>query len=130
MKRNPFRFFVEIYQQPAWAIVWINILTAVNLASIAFLDSPEGRLILATYAINTTVMLALYRSAGMGKILGAAHALWVPLLIYLWPRAVSASTGPLRVYLLVFCAIATVSLAFDLSDVVQALRSRNAPRVD
>jgi len=82
LMRNPFRFFVELMQQPVWIPIWLFFLMIINLVSLGFWHEPLAKLIFITFMISAMLMMGLYSRFGFEKILGLGHILWVPLLVY------------------------------------------------
>lgn len=114
--RNPFKFFTELLQQPAWIRVWVMFLMLVNLASVGFWNEPMAQLIFVTFMFSAMFMMGLYSRFGFEKILGMGHILWIPLLVYLL-LGIPATHGAYKIYLITLSISITVSLAFDSVDV-------------
>ncbi len=121
--RNPLYFMVELFQQPLWVVVWVNALIAANLASLFFLEQPLAQWILGIFLFQAVVMMAMYAVFGFEKILGLAHALWVPLLGYL-VVSMSAYSGLFFNYLVLLSVFIIISLVFDVYDVLSYFRQR------
>ena len=80
--RNPFRFFIELMQQPAWIVIWVLYLMTINVASVGFWNEPLAKVIFVTFMVSAMLMMGLYARFGYEKILGMGHVLWIPLLAY------------------------------------------------
>jgi hypothetical protein len=129
---NPFKFFAELMRQPLWIPLWVFVLMLVNVASAAFWSEPTARLIIVTFMVSSILMMGLYARFGFSKILGCGHVLWIPLLLHVLTRLPSAE-GAFRAYLIVWCLVTAVSLAFDVVDVWkywQADRKPHLPRLN
>ena len=114
--RNPFRFFIELMQQPVWIPVWVLILMIVNVVSVVFWNEPLAKVIFVTFMLSAMLMMGLYSRFGFEKILGMGHILWIPLLVYLlleMPTARNTFKG----YLIVLSISIVISLVFDIVDV-------------
>ncbi len=113
--RNPFRFFIELMQQPVWISIWVFYLMVINLVSLGFWHEPLSKLIFITFMISAVLMMGLYSRFGFEKILGLGHILWVPLLVYILMQlpAVEAS---FKSYLFVLSISIAISWAFDITD--------------
>lgn len=102
---------------PLWVKLWVGVLSAVNMASLAFLDQPSGGLIAALVfaGIGLSMIAAIY-SGGLSRLIGLGHIVaWVPLvliLVIIPPLA----TGVYSTYLTILLVINTVSLVFDIND--------------
>ena len=114
--RNPFRFFVELIQQPIRVSIWLLFLMIVNLASVAFWNELLAKVILITFILSAIFMMGLYSRFGFEKILGLGHILWIPLLVYVLIEA-QAAEGAFKSYLIILLISITISLVFDIIDV-------------
>jgi len=114
--RNPFRFFVELVQQPIWVSIWLLFLMIVNFASVAFWNELLAKVILITFILSAIFMMGLYSRFGFEKILGLGHILWIPLLVYVLIE-IPAAEGDFKSYLIILLISITISLVFDIIDV-------------
>jgi len=123
--RNPFKFFVELMQQPVWIPIWVFYLMVINMVSVGFWDEPLAKLIFITFMISAMLMMGLYSRFGFEKILGLGHIVWVPLLVYVLMQlpAVEAS---FKSYLVVLSVSIAISLAFDIIDVWKYFTNRKS----
>ena len=113
---NPFRFFVELMQQPVAIPIWVFYLMGINMASVGFWREPLAKLIFITFMISAMLMMGLYSRFGFEPILGLGHILWVPLLVYVLTR-LPAFESSFKRYLVIFSISIAISLAFDATDV-------------
>ncbi len=123
--RNPFRFFVELMQQPVWIPIWLFFLMIINLASLGFWHEPLAKLIFITFMISAMLMMGLYSRFGFEKILGLGHILWVPLLVYLLMQLPIVEVS-FKSYLVVLSISIAISLAFDITDVWKYFTNRKS----
>jgi hypothetical protein len=114
--RNPFRFFVELIQQPIWVSIWLLFLMIVNFASVAFWNELLAKVILIIFILSAISMMGLYSRFGFEKILGLGHILWIPLLVYVLIE-IPAAEGAFKSYLIILFISITISLVFDIIDV-------------
>ena len=114
--RNPLNFFVKLMQQPLWIPIWVTVLMAINVASVAFWSEPLARIIFIIFMFSAMLMMGLYSRFGFTKILGMGHVLWLPLLIYVLIE-ISSKAIPFKSYLIVWSILTAVSLGFDIVDV-------------
>ena len=114
--RNPFGFFSELLQQPAWISVWVFLLMLVNVASLWFWNEPLAKVVFVTFMLSAMLMMGLYSKFGFEKILGLGHILWVPLLVYML-MTLPAANGDFKSYLIILSLSMAVSLVFDSIDV-------------
>jgi len=123
--RNPFRFFVELMQQPVWIPIWLFFLMIINLASLGFWHEPLAKLIFITFMISAMLMMGLYSRFGFEKILGLGHILWVPLLVYVLIQLPTVETF-FKIYLVVLSISIAISLLFDITDVWKYFTNRKS----
>ncbi len=123
--RNPFRFFVELIQQPVWIPVWLLILMIVNVASVGFWNEFLAKVIFAAFMLSAMLMMGLYSRFGFEKVLGLGHILWLPLLIYVLME-IPAGSDTFKSYLIVWSIFTVLSLVFDVVDVWKYFTSRKS----
>ncbi len=114
--RNPFRFFIELMQQPVWILAWVLILTIGNVASVGFWNEPLAKVIFVTFMLSAMLMMGLYSRFGFDKILGVGHILWIPLLVYMLME-IPTARKTFKGYLIVLSISIIISLVFDIVDV-------------
>ena len=114
--RNPFRFFIELMQQPIWVSVWVLILAVVNVASVGFWSEPLAKVIFVTFMLSAMLMMGMYSRFGFEKILGLGHILWIPLLAWVLMEIPTAQAA-FKSYLITLSISMVVSLALDIVDV-------------
>ncbi len=129
-------FDADILLLPQWVQVWINFLGAVIVVStLAFLIRKETRLLgvamIVSMALVIPTMIWMHGQMGMVRLLGIVHVVfWTPLVIYMWKVLQSGEHG--RIYttiLWITLATLSVSLAFDIADVIRWLLGERAPVV-
>ena len=125
LMRNPFRFFIELIQQPVWIPVWVVILMIVNVASVGFWDEPLAKVIFATFMLSAMMMMGLYSRFGFEKILGMGHILWLPLLVYVL-MSIPAASDTFEAYLIIWSIFTVISLVFDVVDVWKYFTSQKS----
>lgn len=106
--RNPFRFFIELMQQPVWIPVWVLILMIVNVASVGFWNEPLAKIIFVTFMLSAMLMMGLYSRFGFEKILGMGHILWIPLLVYVLME-IPTARGAFKGYLIILSISIVIS---------------------
>ncbi len=125
MMRNPFRFFIELMQQPVWIPVWVLILIIINVASVAFWNEPLAKVIFVTFMLSVMLMMGLYSRFGFEKILGMGHILWIPLLVYVLME-IPTARDTFKSYLIILSISIAISLVFDIVDVWKHFTSRKS----
>jgi len=125
MMRNPFRFFIELMQQPVWIPVWVLILIIINVASVAFWNEPLAKVIFVTFMLSVMLMMGLYSRFGFEKILGMGHILWIPLLVYVLME-IPTARDIFKSYLIILSISIAISLVFDIVDVWKYFTGRKS----
>ncbi len=123
--RNPFRFFIELMQQPVWIPVWVLILMSINGVSVAFWNEPLAKIIFVIFMLSVMLMMGLYSRFGFEKILGMGHILWIPLLIYMLME-IPTARDTFKSYLIILSISIAISLVFDIVDVWKYFTSRKS----
>lgn len=123
--RNPFRFFIELMQQPVWIPFWLFILVVVNVASVGFWNEPLAKVIFVIFMLSAMLMMGLYSRFGFEKILGMGHILWIPLLVYVLME-IPNTRDTFKSYLIILSISIAISLAFDIVDVWKYFTSRKS----
>lgn len=123
--RNPFRFFIELMQQPVWIPFWLFILVVVNVASVGFWNEPLAKVIFVIFMLSAMLMMGLYSRFGFKKILGMGHILWIPLLVYVLME-IPNTRDTFKSYLIILSISIAISLAFDIVDVWKYFTSRKS----
>jgi|TARA_B100000315_G_C14456171_1_gene531495 hypothetical protein len=123
--RNPFKFFIELMQQPAWIPVWVFFLMIVNVASVGFWNEPLAKVILVIFMLSAALMMGLYSRFGFEKILGMGHILWIPLLIYVLMQ-IPTARDTFKSYLIILSISIAISLALDIVDVWKYFTGRKS----
>ena len=114
--------FADIWRSflalPTWVKLWVVlILSPVNLATLAFLSQPSGKLIAALSVGGMVISLtAVIAGRGFTKLVSAGHVLtWTPLVLILMFAPPEAS-GTYASFLTVLLVTNTFSLFFDFND--------------
>lgn len=121
-----------IATEPVWLQAWVLTLVLTHLIAIVFVVTREHgnwrmRLepiaILASFVIAGAFMSWLYEAVGYVRLLGVAHLVfWTPAFVWIFVRRRAVGTHSIfGKYLLVYLAIAGVSLVVDVVDVVRYL---------
>ena len=125
MMRNPFRFFIELMQQPVWIPVWVLILMSINVVSVAFWNEPLAKVIFVTFMLSVMLMMGLYSRFGFEKILGMGHILWIPLLVYVLME-IPTARDTFKSYLIILSISIAISLVFDIVNVWKYFTDRKS----
>lgn len=112
------RTFRSIAGMKLWVKIWLMLLGPANMLAFLYLDTDigywtavAGGLVVAT---NIPMMFAM---GGVTRALSLPHMIWVPLLIYIFPRiigpeALDPGSAEFRLGVTIF-VFNSISLAFD-----------------
>jgi len=125
-------FFRTMLTLPAPWLVWVGVLMTANMVfPLFYLDTLEGKVVLAAFAFGAIVQTAIFSSKGFVRLLGVGHIAWIPMVIWLWPRVGAAPPGGLfRYWLLGTSIVVIVSLVIDATDVVRYARGEREPQLE
>ena len=122
--------------QPAWVVMWMNVLLLGGFVlPLALFIWRETRLAaLASVlgnVVNAFAVTAIYNALGYVKLLGLPHIfMWGPLVVYLLVLARRPTTrGAPRWIALVVAGVLSISLAFDIVDVIRWLLGERTPTI-
>ncbi len=131
LTRGTIRFTQGLLRMPLYAQIWVVMLGIVNtLPAIYWLQHAESRVILIIFIANLVLMLIITARFGFRRILGAAHFLWYPLIVYLLARIDGVQDSDMRAWIVVLMAMNAVSLIIDTVDVVRWIRGDRDELVD
>ncbi len=114
--------------RPWWS--WIALLVLANgVVPLWFIPTFEAQVVLGCFLAAAGVQMALFSRLGFVRLLGIGHLIfWVPMLTWLWPRAVSVGLDSHFGRWLWWVIVADlVSLLIDLADVVRYARGERVP---
>lgn len=115
------RTFRSIAGIKLWVKIWLMLLGPANMLAFLHLDTDIGYwTAVAGGLVVATNIPMLFAMGGVTRALSIPHMIWVPLLIYIFPRIIgpgaldpSSAEFQLGVTIFVFNSI---SLAFDFLD--------------
>lgn len=115
---NPFLgIWKSLLAVPLWVQLWLVVMGAVNMASLAFLDQPSGELvaILVFAGVIIGVGIAI-QARGFNRLVGVGHLIaWIPLvLIIIFARPEGTETY--QIFLTMLAVVNTISILFDAND--------------
>lgn len=115
-----------IQQQPLWLQAWVGWLIFVNFAvPMLFIANVEARLTIAAFVLGSLIMEGLFAQFGFTKILGLAHLIvWPPLLFWLATRWYGIDNVAMRIWLLALFVSNTTSLLIDGVEVARFIIDR------
>ncbi len=108
---------------------WVGLLIVVNgVVPLFFLARQESRVVLAVFVIGAMLQMIIFRAKGFVRLLGIGHVLWIPMLVWLWPRSVAAGLdSSFGVWLAAVLVADLVSLLIDAADVVRYALGERQP---
>ena len=132
MIQGTIRFHKGVFKLPLRIQFFLVILMSANmLAPLYFINEIEAKVVLATFMVSAMLMFGLTGTFGFSRMLGTAHILWFPLLVFLYTRLHLHDTAEsFGLWLRILIAINTVSLVFDTIDFIHYLRGDRAEMVE
>ncbi len=125
------KFNRAVFKMPIPWRIWLMLLMAVNMiVPFFFLGRIEARVVLVTMITSATLMMAMTGKFGFTRILGLGHALWIPLVFYLWTRlGEHAADEPFGLWIRLVLVLNSLSLVLDTVDVARYIRGDRAETV-
>jgi len=110
--------------------VWIALLGVVNMTAIFFLDTLEGKLVLAAIVAGAVFQLSIFAAKGYVRLLGIGHILWLPLVLWLGSRIGDIGTdSTFGKWIVAVIIVDGISLIIDAVDVGRYLAGDRTPAV-
>jgi hypothetical protein len=107
--------------------IWCVWLVGVNLACLWFITRPEAQVVLAVTLVAVVVQTLLCMRLGFTRVLGTAHALWLPMFAWIAFRLDAIAADPsLRGWLTVLLLTNAVSLIVDAGDAIRFFKGERA----
>lgn len=125
------RFFKGLLNSLPWIRAWVAMLVWIMVGGpMLFWDHFEARVILATIMFAGLLMSWLTGRYGFVRLLGLGHLPFLPLWAYLFDKARDYPHGDaFGTYLWIVLGVITISLAFDIADVIRYIRGERAEMV-
>ena len=116
-------FMRGLMRQPPIVKAWVGLLVLVNgVASAFFPNTLEANVVLVTLGLSAVLMELLTWIQGFTRLLGLGHVLWLGLVPWLVTRVPLHAGGPVALWLVAIITVNSVSLVFDVRDVVLYIR--------
>ncbi|MGB3563929.1 MAG: hypothetical protein WBH85_10305 [Thermoanaerobaculia bacterium] len=110
--------------------LWIALLGAVNIAAVFFLDTLEGKLVLAAFLAGVTLQMSIFAVKGYVRLLGIGHILWLPLVLWLGSRLGDIGTeSTFGKWVAAVIVIDGISAIIDMVDVGRYLAGDRTPAI-
>ncbi|HSN22238.1 MAG TPA: hypothetical protein VLS49_16260 [Usitatibacter sp.] len=111
--------------QRAWG-AW---LVAVNAASLLFIRHLEARVALGAVGVAVLAQALIYQRKRFIRLLGATHALWIPMLAWMALRVgtLPKEEAAFQAWLITLIATNALCLAIDAWDATRFIRGERRP---
>ncbi len=118
------KFHKKLLRLPTPVVVWVGVLAGFNgLVPLFFLGHREAWVVLVVFLISAATLMMLTEFAGFTRLMGAAHVLWIPLLVYLWARmGAYPAVEPFGAWMRLVMLLNAASLVFDVVDLTRYVR--------
>lgn len=114
--------------KPWW--IWIALLGIVNMSAVFFLDTLEGKLVLAALFAGAVFQTSIFAAKGYVRLLGIGHILWLPLVFWLGSRVGEIGTDTVfGKWVVAVIVVDGISLVIDAVDVGRYLAGDRTPAV-
>lgn len=107
--------------------VWGIWLAGMNLASLFFIPHIEGQIVLAVSLAAVLTQAAIHQRIGFVRLLGIAHVLWIPMLVWLATRFDTIGAPGLQSWIIALIVTNVISLVVDAIDVTRFARGERQP---
>jgi hypothetical protein len=110
--------------------VWLVLLGFVNMSAVFFLDTLEGKLVLAGIVAGAVFQMSIFAAKGYVRLLGIGHILWLPLVVWLGTRIGDIGTDSIfGKWVLAVIVVDGISLVIDAVDVGRYLAGDRTPAI-
>jgi hypothetical protein len=110
--------------------VWLVLLGFVNMSAVFFLDTLEGKLVLAGIVAGAVFQMSIFAVKGYVRLLGIGHILWLPLVVWLGTRIGDIGTDSIfGKWVLGVIVVDGISLVIDAVDVGRYLAGDRTPAI-
>jgi len=111
--------------------IWNGLLITVNmLIPLYYIHTLEAKVVIGSVMVGVTIMTVIFKSRGFVRLLGLGHALWVPMVPWLWTRLQDISFDSTFGYWLVaVIVIDSLSLIIDVIEVLRYIRGERTPTI-
>jgi hypothetical protein len=110
--------------------LWIALLGVVNFAAVFFLDTLEGKLVLAAIVAGAVFQMSIFAAKGYVRLLGIGHILWLPLVLWLGSRIGDIGTdSTFGKWVVAVIVIDGISVIIDAVDVGRYLAGDRTPAI-
>jgi hypothetical protein len=108
--------------------IWVLTLMMVNMASLYFIDTLEGQVVLAVFMMGGMFMFTMDATLGFVRLMGAGHFLWFLMLPWLYLRLPAIEDGSLLYgWIMAVLVMNSLSLVIDVWDVIRYAKGEREP---
>ncbi len=129
MLNTPLGFMRTMLRFPPVWLGWVAILMGVNMvAPLVYLPAPEAVWTLAAFMAAAALQMIMFGRLGFVRLLGIAHFLWFPLVVWMCARMDTVPSGSsMYWWMMSVVVLNSVSLTIDVADVGRYLVGERAP---
>ncbi len=122
------KFPKGVLKLPLAVQIWLGVLMMANaVVPMFFLGHRVAQVVLGVFMVSAASMMILAHVVGFTRLLGLGHALWIPLLLYLWSRMGGyPAVEPYGAWMRIVMLLNAASLVTDVWDVVRYVRGERA----
>ena len=127
----PFEFMKTMFVNGVGLATWIALLLTVNmLVPLIFINTLEGRLVLAAAVVGALIQMLVFATKGFVRLLGIGHIFWIPLLPWMWTRLDGWPPDDLMgSWIAAVILLDGISLIIDATDVTRYLAGDRTPHL-
>ena len=119
---------VVVLRFPRLVRIWALLVVAVNAASVFFLGSLEGKVVLLAVLAALAIMAPIYKRWGFVRLLGIGHMSWFAMLPWLSVRLRQIESDSLLYrWLVVLIVVNSICLIIDVVDVSRFIAGDREP---
>jgi len=108
--------------------IWVLALMTVNMASLYFIDTLEGQVVLGVFMMGGMFMFTMDAKMGFVRLMGAGHFLWFLMLPWLYMRLPQIPADSLMYkWVLAVIVMNGISLVIDVWDVIRYAKGEREP---
>ena len=118
------KFNKKFLKLPMPVVIWTGVLVGLNvMGPLFFLGHREAWVVLIVFLVSAVMLMILAEFAGFNRLMGAAHFLWIPLLVYLWARmGAYPIVEPFGAWMRLVMLFNAASLVIDVVDITRYVR--------
>lgn len=129
MLNTPLAFMRTMLRFPPLWLGWVALLMGVNMvAPLFYLPAPEAAWTLVAFITAAAVQMIMFSHLGFVRLLGIAHFLWFPLVVWICAQLDTVPSGSSMYWWMTSVVVLnSISLTIDVADVGRYLVGERAP---